>query len=453
MTPDKHDLWFIPLGGCGEIGMNMNLYGHDEQWLMVDCGVTFRDADGSRGSGFDVQMPDPEFIAARKNALQGLLLTHAHEDHIGAVAHLWRRLGCPIYATEFTAEMLKRKLAEHGLHNQIPIKLVTPCDRFTIGVFDIEWVAQTHSVPDPCGIVIRTAAGSVFHTGDWKLDSLPLVGHGYDEAHYRRIGQSGINAMVCDSTCANQAGRSLSEGALYKGLRQEIENASGRVVVTCFGSNIARLNTLARCADATDRHLGLLGRSLIKTASVARQVGLWRHSETLVESDHLGFLPPASILLVATGSQAEPRAALHRLSTDSFSDLTLDAGDTVIFSARAIPGNEKAIESMIARFQARGIKVITAADTTLPIHASGHPGAEELAELYQWIQPDVLIPVHGEDEHLEAQVSLAREQGIRHQLNGRNGDLYMLSPTTAIRRQAIPVGRLGVGKRSLERIA
>ena len=164
MTPDNQDLWFIPLGGCGEIGMNMNLYGHDEQWLMVDCGVTFRDADGSRGSGFDVQMPDPEFIAARKDALQGLLLTHAHEDHIGAVAHLWRRLGCPIYATEFTAEMLKRKLAEHGLQNQVPIKLVTPCDRFTIGVFDIEWVAQTHSVPDPCGIVIRTAAGSVFHT-------------------------------------------------------------------------------------------------------------------------------------------------------------------------------------------------------------------------------------------------------------------------------------------------
>ena len=185
-------------------------------------------------------MPDPEFIAARKDALQGLLLTHAHEDHIGAVAHLWRRLGCPIYATEFTAEMLKRKLAEHGLQNQVPIKLVTPCDRFTIGVFDIEWVAQTHSVPDPCGIVIRTAAGSVFHTGDWKLDSAPLVGHNYDEAHYRRIGESGINAMVCDSTCANQAGRSLSEGALYKGLRQEIDNASGRVVVTCFGSNIAR---------------------------------------------------------------------------------------------------------------------------------------------------------------------------------------------------------------------
>jgi len=452
MTPDGHDLWFIPLGGCGEIGMNMNLYGHDEQWLMIDCGVTFRDADGSRGSGYDIQMADPDFIAARANALQGLLLTHAHEDHIGAVAHLWRRLNCPVYATEFTAEMLKRKLAEHGLLERVPIKLVTPGNRFAVGVFDIEWVAHTHSVPDPCGIVIRTAAGNIFHTGDWKLDPSPLVGHGFDESHYRRIGDSGVHAMVCDSTCANQSGRSVSEGALFPGLLHEIEKAEGRVVVTCFGSNIARLNTLARCADATSRHLGLLGRSLIKTASVARQVGLWKHTETLVESNHLGFLPASSVLLVATGSQAEPRAALYRLSTDSFRDLTLDTGDTVIFSARAIPGNEKSIEQMIERFKARGVKVVTAADTSLPIHASGHPGADELSDLYDWIKPDVLIPVHGEEEHLDAHVKLAQRRGIRHQLNGRNGDLYMLSPTTAIRRGAVPVGRLGVGKSALERI-
>jgi len=453
MTPGKDDFWFLPLGGCGEIGMNMNLYGHDDQWLMVDCGVTFRDSDGSNRSGYHVQMPDPSFIADQKDRLQAILLTHAHEDHIGAVAHLWRRFQCPVYATSFTAEMLRRKLAEHGLDNKVQIKLVEAGDRQDIGSFDVEWIPNTHSIPSPCGLVIRTSAASAFHTADWKLDPQPLVGHHYDETIYRNIGESQVDAMVCDSTCADQPGRSLSEGALYEGLKQHIERATGRVVVACFGSNIARLHTLSRIASVTQRHLGLLGRSLINTASAARSTGLWPKEESLVQSEHLAYLPRETLLLVATGSQGEPRTALHRLSHDSFKDLSLDAGDTVIFSARTIPGNEKPIESLIERLEQRGIHVITPEKSALPIHASGHPGAEELRELYSWIKPRTLIPVHGEKSHLDAQSALAKAQGIERQLTGQNGDLFIIAPVAAIRRDAITVGRLGVGRQSLEKIA
>ena len=453
MTPNANDFWFLPLGGCGEIGMNMNLYGHDDQWLMVDCGVTFRDADGSSRSGYDVQMPDPEFIAQQHERLQALLLTHAHEDHIGAVALLWRRLRCPVYATPFTAEMLRRKLVEHGLDGKVPVHLIAPLDRHQIGAFDIEWIPNTHSIPSPCGIVIRTPAGSVFHTADWKLDPDPVIGHGYIEEEYRKLGVDGVNAMVCDSTCANQPGHSLSEGALYDGLHHHIESAKGRVVVACFGSNIARLHTLAKIAEATGRHLGLLGRSLINTAAAARSSGLWPNVTTLVQSDHLGYLPRDTLLLVATGSQGEPRTALNRLSHEDFRDLSLDTGDTVIFSARAIPGNEDQISSLIARLQARGIHIVTPESSEIPIHASGHPGAEELRKLYEWVRPQLVIPVHGEPVHLDAQAALARTSGIKRQLNGRNGDLFTISPTTSIRRGAVTTGRLGVGRKSLEKIA
>lgn len=453
MTPNANDFWFLPLGGCGEIGMNMNLYGHDDQWLMVDCGVTFRDADGSNRSGYDVQMPDPQFIAERHEQLQGLLLTHAHEDHIGAVALLWRRIRCKVFATRFTAEMLRRKLAEHGLEGKVPIQLVEPLERFHIGVFDVEWIPNTHSIPSPCGVMIRTPVGNAFHTADWKLDPDPVVGHRYEESEYRKLGDSGVQALVCDSTCADQPGHSLSEAALYAGLYEHISKATGRVIVACFGSNIARLHTLTKVANATNRHLGLLGRSLINTASAAKTSGLWPDVTPLVQSDHLGYLPRETLLLVATGSQGERRTALNRLSHDDFRDLTLDAGDTVLFSARVIPGNENEVNALIARLEAKGIHIISPDTSSLPIHASGHPGAEELKQLYQWINPHVLIPVHGEEKHLDAQTQLAKDCGINRQLNGRNGDLFTLAPTTSIRRGAVNTGRLGLGKKSLEKIS
>jgi len=451
MTPGQNDVWFVPLGGCGEIGMNMNLYGHDDSWLMVDCGITFRDPDGTNRSGFRVQMADPNFIVERRDTLHGIVLTHAHEDHIGAVPHLWRKLQCPIFATSFTAEMLRRKLVEHGLDGKVPIHLVEAGDRRRIGSFYVQWVAHTHSIPDPCGVVIETPELRIFHTADWKLDPEPQVGHGYEEDTYRALGDAGVDVMVCDSTCAPVAGHSNSEADLYPGLKHYIENATGRVAVGCFGSNIARLKTLARIAAETDRQLGLLGRSLINTVSAARAVGLWDES---VEIDvaHLGYLPPEAVLLVATGSQGETRTALDRLSREALRELSLTPGDLVLLSARAIPGNETEIDNMVQRFAMLGVNVVRPENSEKLIHASGHPAQDELALLYEWTRPDVIIPVHGETEHMNAQVDVARSCGIPRRLNGLNGDLFVLAPNKAVRRNAVSVGRLGVGRKALEKI-
>jgi len=451
MTPGVNDVWFLPLGGCGEIGMNMNLYGHDESWLMVDCGITFRDPDGTNRSGYRVQMPDPSFITKQRDKLAGLVLTHAHEDHIGAVPHLWRQLKCPIFATAFTAEMLRRKLVEHGLERQVSIHLVEPGDRRRIGSFYVQWVAHTHSIPDPCGLLIETPDVRVFHTADWKLDPAPQVGHHYAESTYRALGSAGVDVMVCDSTSAPVEGHSLSERDLYPGLKHYVEAATGRVAVGCFGSNIARLKTLSRIAKETDRQLGLLGRSLISTVNAAKAVGLWEE-DAVIDAAHLGYLPPEAVLLVATGSQGESRTALDRLSRDALRELALTPGDTVLLSARAIPGNERDIDNMIERFAAMGVNTIRPENSSLPIHASGHPASDELALLYEWTQPDVLIPVHGESEHMEAQLDVAKACGINRRLHGRNGDLFVLSPNKAVRRSAASTGRLGLGKRSLEKI-
>ena len=451
MTPSQNDVWFLPLGGCGEIGMNMNLYGHDDSWLIVDCGITFRDEDGTNSSGYRVQMPDPAFIAERRESLHGIILTHAHEDHIGAVPHLWRQLRCPIFATAFTAEMLRRKLIEHGLEREVPIHLVEAGDRRRIGSFYVQWIAHTHSIPDPCGVVIETSDLRILHTADWKLDPAPQVGHHYAESTYRSIGDAGVDVMVCDSTCAPVHGHSLSERDLYPGLKHFVENASGRVAVGCFGSNIARLKTLARIAKETDRQLGLLGRSLINTVSVARSVGLW-DDDAEIDVAHLGYLPPEAVLLVATGSQGESRTALDRLSRETLRELSLTSGDLVLLSARPIPGNETDIGRMVERFERMGVNVVSPENTELDIHASGHPARDELALLYQWIKPDLLIPVHGETEHMDAQVDLAKELGIPRRLNGRNGDLFVLAPNKAIRREVANTGRLGVGRKSLDKI-
>lgn len=452
MTPGQNDVWFLPLGGCGEIGMNMNLYGHDDSWLMVDCGVTFRDEDGTNRSGYRVQMPDPGFIVERRESLHGIVLTHAHEDHIGAVPHLWKQLQCPIFATSFTAEMLRRKLVEHGIEQDVTIHQVEAGDRRQIGSFYVQWVAHTHSIPDPCGVIIETPNLRVFHTADWKLDPAPQVGHHFAESTYRDIGNTGVDVMVCDSTCAPLKGHSISEGDLYPGLKHFVENATGRVAVGCFGSNIARLKTLARIATETDRQLGLLGRSLINTVNAARAVGLW-DEDAEIDAAHLGYLPPEAVLLVATGSQGDSRTALDRLSRETLKELALAPGDLVLLSARAIPGNEMDIANMLERFSTLGVNVVRPETTDIPIHASGHPSQDELALLYEWTKPDLVIPVHGEPEHMEAQVEVAKLCGIPRRLNGKNGDLFVLAPNKAIRRNATPAGRLGLGSKSLEKIA
>jgi ribonuclease J len=460
MTPEQQDFWFLPLGGTGEIGMNMNLYGHDGQWLMIDCGVIFdknNDVDGeAMGNELrerpHIQMADPQFIVERRQKLAGLVITHAHEDHIGAVPYLWQRLKCPIYTTKFTAEILRRKLVEVGLEGKVPVTIVEGHETLNIGVFNVQWVALTHSIPEPYGMVISTPVGKVFHTADWKLDKNPVIGQSYDKKRYQALADQGIDAMVCDSTNANIPGWSESEGSLYKGLKKHIENAEGRVVVTCFGSNLARLHTLAKIARETNRHLGLLGRSMVNMMSAAKSTGLWTTVETHIDSAHLGYLPASTVLLVATGSQGEPRTALNRLSMNSYRDMKLDPGDIVIFSSKVIPGNELPIEQMIDRLKAMKVDVITDDNSQLNIHASGHPAADELKAMYQWVKPRCAIPVHGEPHHINANATVAKAADVSQQLLGSNGDLYYISPALGIRRRAVKTGRLGLKNNALIKI-
>lgn len=457
MTPDESDFWFLPLGGTGEIGMNLNLYGHNGRWLMVDCGVTFEsgtDVDGEPilGAHAHVQMADPQFITDRKDKLDGLIITHAHEDHIGAVPYLWERFQCPIYTTAYTAEILRRKLQEAGLTEKVPVHVVDADTELDVGVFHLQWVRLTHSIPEPFGLVISTPAGRVFHTADWKLDAAPVLGERYQAQDYQALAELDIDAMVCDSTNADVPGWSASEASLYKGLKHHVEQASGRVVVTCFGSNIARLRTIADIAQETGRHLGLLGRSLINTYTAAKRTGFWSSVETFVDPHHLGYLPKQTVLLVATGSQGEPRTALNRLSHNSFRDMQLEPGDTVIFSSKVIPGNEAAIEALIERLKAMQIDVITVDNSRMPIHASGHPAMEELKAMYEWVKPRCSIPVHGEFHHLRANARVAKSVGIPEQLEGKNGDMYFIAPVRGIRRGAVKTGRLGLINNKLKKL-
>ena len=302
-------------------------------------------------------------------------------------------------------------------------------------------------------MVISTPVGKVFHTADWKLDRGPVIGQPYDQKHYQALAQQNIDAMVCDSTNANIPGWSESEVSLYKGLKQHVENAKGRVVVTCFGSNLARLHTLAKIAKETNRHLGLLGRSMVNMMSAAKTTGLWTTVETHIDSAHLGYLPASTVLLVATGSQGEPRTALNRLSSNSFRDMALEPGDTVIFSSKVIPGNELAIEQMIDRLKTMKVDIITDDNSTLSIHASGHPAADELKAMYQWVKPRCAIPVHGEPHHINANAAVAKTAEVSQQLLGSNGDLYYISPAIGIRRKAVKTGRLGIKNNTLIKIS
>lgn len=446
MTPDVDDLWLLPLGGCGEIGMNMNLYGHDGRWLMVDCGITFARPGETAPH---VQMPDPDFIEQRRESLVGLLITHAHEDHVGAVAHLWSRLRCPIYATAFAAVLARRKLAELNLLEKAEVIVIEPGSEQQLAGFSVRWLNITHSTPQSQALLIRTSAGAVFHTGDWKLDPQPVVGPSASAQDLAAQLDVPVVAMVCDSTNAMESGRSTSEGELYEGLLDVVSAANGRVVVGCFGSNVARLITLARVARASGRYPGLYGRSLIQYHAAAKACGLLDPADTLVDGRHLGYLPPEEVLAVATGSQGEPRAALHRLSLGNHPDMELARGDTVILSSRTIPGNEEAVAVLCDRFDRMGVEVIRSEACNRPIHASGHPARDELADLYSAVSPSIAIPVHGEDEHMAANADVARRNGVPRQMLGHNGDLFMLAPVPGVRRQVVATGRLGLDRGQL----
>ncbi len=435
------ELVFLPLGGTGEIGMNFNLYGYgpptDRKWLAIDLGITFPDG---REPGIEVIMPDPLYIEGEKENLLGLVLTHAHEDHIGAVAHLWERLECPVYATPFTAAMLRGKLAEHGLLNDVPLHEIPLGGELQLGPFDLQFVTLTHSIPEPNAIAIRTPLGNVMHTGDWKIDDEPIVGEVTDAATLKAFGDEGVRAIVCDSTNVLSPGRSGSEADVRKNLTALIGTLKGRVAVTTFASNLARLQTIMEAAAANDRSTVLVGRSMHRVTAAARETGYLKNVPTPVAEEDAGYLPPENVLFLCTGSQGEARAALSRIAEDSHRYISMGEGDTVVFSSKIIPGNELPIFELQNRLAERGIDVLTEKDHD--VHVSGHPCRDELAQMYQWIRPELAIPVHGEPRHLLAHAELAEELQVPEQLVLRNGLMARIAPGPAEVIDDVPAGRL-----------
>lgn len=419
--------------------MNLNLFGHDGAWLIVDCGVTFEDT----AKGQQVQMADPAFIADRSEQLAGFIVTHAHQDHFGAVPWLWPMLETPVHCTAFTANVLSSKLRRERI--DAPVMTVREDSTHQFGPFTVTWLPITHSTPETNALLIETPVGRILHTADWKIDETPVVGRGFEPERWRSLGE--IDAVVCDSTNALTPGRSVSEAALAADLTAEIAEAKGRVVVACFASNIARLQTLGHVAEQTGRYVALLGRSLQQMAQAAKASGYLTRSFNQISTRDIGYLPPNEVLTIATGSQGEAGAAMRRLADDSHPDLNLDAGDRIVFSSRAIPGNEARIERMNALFMERGIEVVHADTSNRLLHASGHPCQDELEDLFGWVAPRVVVPVHGEPEHIAANAEIAKRVGVPVALAGRNGDLFRLGATPSVLRDAIPAGRLAVDDR------
>jgi len=438
-NPGADEVLFLPLGGAGEIGMNLTLYGHDGAWLIVDIGITF----GSDAfPEYDVLMADPAFIASRRQRLAGIVLTHGHEDHLGALPHLWRRLKCPVYATPFTAALARYKLGRAGLET-VQVEEVGLGRCFDAGPFSVEYIGVTHSIPEPNGLLLHTPAGAVFHTGDWKLDDDPVVGRAYDADRLRSLSREPLLAMVCDSTNAVVPGRTPSEAGLLAPLLELTQAAAGRVLVTSFASNVARLVTLARVAAASGRRFGVVGQAMERMVAVARGTGYWPGDlPELVDARHLGYLPPQEVFAVCTGSQGESRSALARISADRHRDLLLDPADTVIFSSRVIPGNERSVTRVQQRLRARGVELVT--DAEAHVHVSGHPAADDLRRLYGWVQPPVAIPVHGTPRHLEANAAIARDCHVPRVCLVENGDLCQLDPNGVRHIARVPTGRLTV---------
>lgn len=436
----KKELVFLPLGGSGEIGMNMNLYGvgspANRQWIMIDCGVMFGDLTTP---GIDLICPDPTYILEEKEALHGLLLTHGHEDHIGAVALLAPKLGCPIYATPFTAALVARKLEEYDV-TDVELNVIDMNARFELGPFDIEYVTLTHSIPEPSGVILRTEFGTVLHTGDWKIDNSPSLGPLTDSGTIKKLGDDGLLAMVCDSTNVLSAGESGSETAVKKSLTKLIAEQEGRVAVTTFASNLSRVVSICEAAAAADRSVCLLGRSMLRIVEAARDVGILPEGLRFVEPKDAGHLPRQHVLYLCTGSQGEPRAALSRIARNDHRDLTLSEGDTVIFSSKIIPGNDREIYNLQNDLVELGVKIITEKDEF--VHVSGHPCREELRAMYEWARPRIAIPVHGEARHLEEHAEFALELGAERSFAPRNGDLIRIAPDGPERVDEVPAGRI-----------
>jgi ribonuclease J len=436
------ELSFVPLGGIGEIGMNLSLYGlgkgKQRSWLAVDLGVSFGNEEHL--PGIDVVMPDIRFLESERKNLVGLVLTHAHEDHFGAIIDLWPRLQCPIYATQFSAALFEAKCASERNPPNIPVTVIPSGGRVDIGPFNVEFVAVQHSIPESHALAIRTSEGLVLHTGDWKLDPTPLIGEPTNEKRLRELGDEGVLALIGDSTNAVREGRSPSEREVAHGLTEIIKDAKGRVAVTTFASNVSRMRAVAEAARAADREVVLIGRAMERVAQVARETGYLDGIAPFRGADLYGHFPPNKVLALCTGSQGEPRAALARIANDDHPEVTLNSGDTVIFSSRTIPGNEKAVGSIINGLVSQGIKVIT--DRTHMVHVSGHPRRDELREMISWVRPQLLIPAHGEALHLSEHANLARSCGVPKVLMCKNGDRVRIAPGDPTIVEQVPSGRL-----------
>lgn len=437
MTGQNGDLAFLPLGGTGEIGMNLNLYRLGDTWLAIDCGIGFSGNDTPEA---EILVPDPAFIVERKDSLAGLVITHAHEDHIGAVAHMWPMLECPVYVTPFAAAVLRRKLAEARL-NDVPIKVVMPGSRFNVGPFDIEFVPVTHSVPEAQSMVLRTPAGIVVHTGDWKFDPDPLVGPATDLDRLAEIGREGVLALVCDSTNVMKPGPSQSEAEVRRSMTELVAELKGRIAVTCFASNVARVETIAMAAQAAGRTVVLVGRSLRNLDTAARECGYLSGVLPFLSEQDVNDVPDDRLLMIITGSQGEPRSALSRISIDEHPNISLGEGDTVIYSSRMIPGNERAIMAVQDNLARRGVTVIT--DRERFVHVSGHATGGDVRKMYDLLRPQHVVPVHGEWRHLTAQAALAQEAGITPVLL-EDGDILRLAPGRVEVVDTAPTGRLAL---------
>ncbi len=438
----ENELIFLALGGIGEIGMNTYLYGlgstASRSWLVVDLGVTFPD---DREPGVDLVFPDIRFLEEERGRLAGILLTHAHEDHFGAVAELWPRLRVPVYGTRFTIAFLKEKLTEVPWGSEVPLIEVPVGGRLAIGPFDLELVSMSHSIPETNAVAIRTPMGTVVHSADWKLDPAPGAGPATDGGKLRRLGDEGVEVLICDSTNVLSEGVTESEADVAANLRKLIVEATGRVAITSFSSSVARLLAIAHAAEAAHRHLVLVGRSMVRMVDLARETGLWPESLKTLGEDDFGHLPPETVVALLTGSQGEPRAALARVADNQHPRVKLAKGDMVIFSARAIPGNEAAIIRIQNKLADMGVEVLTEwADG--PIHASGHPRRGELAKLYEWLRPKTVIPMHGEARHLEAHVAFAHTHGIAALSGVRNGKVVRLLPGAPEVVDEAPTGRI-----------
>ncbi len=440
MASESEDIVFAPLGGLGEIGMNAALYGFGtskkRKWIMVDCGVAFAGADMP---GVDLILPDPSFIEKNRKDLLGLVVTHAHEDHVGAIASLWPRLGCPVYATRFAAGLLHtRRLAEPGAPD-VPIHEVKQGGRLTLGPFEIEFVPMSHSIPESNLLAIRTPAGVVVHSGDWKLDPTPGLGLSTDIERLKKIGDEGVRALISDSTNILREGESPSEADVAAVLREKIAAAKGRVMVTTFASNVTRLRAVCLAAQAAGRRIVLAGRAMERALQVARECGYLDDVPELLSLDSFSRLPPNKVLVLATGSQGESRAAMSRIVRGEHA-VKLAANDLVIFSSRTIPGNEREVNAIVNGLILQGVDVLTDRDAL--VHCSGHPRRGEVSKLYDWLRPQISVPAHGEALHLRVHAEFARAKGVEHVLTAHNGDVISLGPDSPCHLDPIPHGRL-----------